>query len=88
MPPWATVGVQVGDEIVFARPTLDLDAVEATDARPWPPATVAAYQSGDEPVCVLVEVGAGGPPTRFLPGQARRLSTGLMDAAAVVEAAR
>lgn len=88
MPPWATVGVQLGDEIVYARPTLDLDAVEAADARQWPPVTVAAYQSGDEPVCVLVEVGSGGPPTRFEPGQARRLSTALLDAAVVVEAAR
>jgi hypothetical protein len=88
MPTWATVGVQLGEEIVYAHSTLDLDAVEATDARQWPPVTVAAYQSGDEPVCVLVEVGAGDPPTRFEPGQARRLSTALMDAAAVVEAAR
>lgn len=86
MPSWATVGVQLGDEVAYARPTLDLDAVETADARQWPPVTVAAYQSGDEAACVLVEVGAGGPPTRFLPGQARRLSTALLDAAAVAEA--
>lgn len=88
LPPWATVGVQLGDEVTFARPTIDLDVVEAADARQWPPVTVAAYQSGDEPVCVLVEVGAAGPPTRLLPGQARRLSAALLDAAAVAEGAR
>jgi transcriptional regulator with XRE-family HTH domain len=65
------VGVQLGEEAVFARPTLDLDAAEASDARQWPPVTVAAYQTVGEPVCVLVEVGASGPPTRFEPRQAR-----------------
>ena len=85
LPRWATVGVQLGDEIIFARPTLDLDAAEAADARQWPPVTVAAYQTADETVCVLVEVGASGPPTRFEPRQARRLSTALLDAADVVD---
>lgn len=88
VPPWATVGVQLIDEIVYAHPTLDLDEAEATSARQWPPVTVAAYQSGTDPVCVLVEVGAGGPPTRFVPSQARRLSTALLDAATIAEGAR
>lgn len=88
VPFWATVGVQLVDEVVYAHPMLDLDEAEATSARQWPPVTVAAYQSGSDPACVLVEVGAGGPPTRFLPSQARRLSTALLDAAATVEAAR
>lgn len=87
MPSWATVGVRLGEEVVYARPTLDLDAAEAADARPWPSVSVAAYQSADDPVCVLVEVGAGGPPTRLHPGQARRLSTALLDAVAVGKAA-
>ncbi len=88
VPSWATVGVQLVDEVVCAHPTLDLDEAEATSARQWPPVTVAAYQSGTDPVCVLVEVGAGGPPTRFVPSQARRLSAALLDAAAIVESAR
>lgn len=88
VPLWATVGVQLVDEVVYAHPTLDLDEVEATSARRWPPVTVAAYQSGPDPVCVLVEVGAGGPPTRLVPSQARRLSTSLLDAAAIAEGAR
>ena len=85
LPRWATVGVQLGEEVVFARPTLDLDAAEAADARQWPPVTVAAYQTAGEPACVLVEVGASGPPTRFEPRQARRLSTALLDAAHIVD---
>jgi hypothetical protein len=48
-------------------------------------ATVAAYQSGTDPVCVLVEVGPAGPPTRFTARQARRLSTALLDAAAIAD---
>ncbi|HEX6755345.1 MAG TPA: hypothetical protein VF109_05300 [Mycobacteriales bacterium] len=85
MPTWATIGVRLPDEVVFARPTLDLDAAEAADARQWPPVTVAAYQTTGSAPCVLVEVGAGGPPTRFEPGQARRLSAALLDAADVVD---
>jgi hypothetical protein len=85
LPRWATVGVQLGDEVIFARPTLDLDAADAADARQWPPVTVAAYQTAGEPACVLVEVGASGPPTRFEARQARRLSTALLDAADVVD---
>jgi len=88
LPGWATVGVQLGEEVVFARPTLDLDVAEAADARQWPPVTVAAYQTAGEPVCVLVEVGASGPPTRFEPRQARRLSTALLDAAELVDSVR
>jgi hypothetical protein len=41
LPRWVTVGVQLGDELIFARPTLDLDAADAADARQWPPVTVA-----------------------------------------------
>jgi hypothetical protein len=88
LPSWATVGVQLVDEVVYAHPTLDLDEVEAASARQWPPVTVAAYQSGTDPVCILVEVGAGGPPTRFVPSQARQLSTALLDAAAIAEGTR
>ena len=74
--------------MIFARPTLDLDAADAADARQWPPVTVAAYQTAGEPPVVLVEVGASAPPTRFEPGQARRLSTALLDAADVVDSTR
>jgi hypothetical protein len=88
LPRWATVGVQLGDEVIIARPTLDLDAAEAADARQWPPVTVAAYQTAGGPPLVLVEVGASAPPTRFEPGQARRLSTALLDAADVVDSIR
>jgi hypothetical protein len=35
-PSWATVGVQLTDELISARPTLDLDEAEATDVRQWP----------------------------------------------------
>jgi hypothetical protein len=78
----------LADEIVYAHPTLDLDEAAEASARQWPPVTVAAYQSGTDPVCVLVEVGAGGPPTQFHPSQARRLSTALLDAAGLAEDAR
>ena len=44
LPDWATSVSSSADEVVFARSTLDLDAVEAADARQWPPVTVAAYQ--------------------------------------------
>jgi hypothetical protein len=88
VPSWATVGVQLVDETVYAHPTLDLDEAEAASTRQWPPVTVAAYQSGSDPVCVLVEVGAAGPPTRLVPSQARQLSTALLDAAAIAEGAR
>ena len=88
LPPWATIGVHLSGEYTYARPTLDLDDDETPDARQWPPVTVAAYQSGPDPLCVLVEVGPAGPPTRFTPGQARRLSAALQDAATIVEGAR
>jgi hypothetical protein len=88
LPQWATVGVQLGHEVVFARPTLDLVAAEAADARQWPPVTVAAYKTDGRPACVLVEVGASASPTRFEPRQARRLSTALLDAAEVVDSIR
>lgn len=88
LPPWATLGVHLAGETTYAHPTLDLDDAEAADARQWPPVTVAAYQSGSAPVCVLVEVGPAGPPTRLTPGQARRLSTALLDAASIAEDAR
>ena len=88
LPSWATLGVHLHGEDTYARPTLDLDDAEAADARQWPPVTVAAYQSGTDPVCVLVEVGPGGPPTQFTPAQARRLCTAIQDAATVAEDAR
>jgi len=88
LPAWATVGVQLGEEVIFARPTLDLDAAESADARQWPPVTIAAYQTAGQPPWVLVEVGAAGPPTRFEPRQARRLSAALLDAADVVDSVR
>ena len=88
LPQWATVGVQLGDEVVFARPTLDLDATEAADARQWPPVTVAAYQTARAAACVLVEVGASAPPVRFETRQVHRLSTALLDAADIVDSIR
>lgn len=88
LPSWATIGVHLGGEFTYARPTLDLDDAETPDARQWPPVTVAAYQSGTEPLCVLVEVGPASPPTWFTADQARRLSAALQEAAAIVEDAR
>jgi hypothetical protein len=87
LPPWATIGVHLAGETIYARLTLDLDAAETADARQWPPVSVAAYQSGADPVCVLVEVGPGGPPTLFTADQGRRLSTAVLKAASIVEAA-
>jgi hypothetical protein len=88
LPVWASVGVQLADEVIFARPTLDLDEAEATDVRQWPPVTVAAYQEAETAAVVLLEVGASAPPVRLDPGQARRISTALLDAAAIVDEAR
>lgn len=70
--PWATIGMHLDGEYTYARPTLDLDDDETPDARQWPPVNVAVYQSGTDPLCVLVEVGPAGPPTPFTPDQARR----------------
>ena len=88
LPTWATLGVHLAGETIYARQTLDLDTAETADARQWPPVGVAAYRSGADPVCVLVEVGPGGPPTQFTADQARRLSTAVLEAASIVEAAR
>jgi len=65
-----------------------LGDVEAADARQWPPVTIAAYQATDTAPVVLLEVGASAPPIYLEPAQARRVSTALLDAAAVVEEAR
>jgi hypothetical protein len=88
LPTWATLGVHLAGETTYVHPTLDLDAAEAADARQWPPVTVAAHQSGTDPIGVLVEVGAAGPPTRFTPDQANHLSVALQRAAAIAEGAR
>lgn len=88
---WRTAGRPRPDPSSLAsstRPTLDLDTVETADARQWQPVTVAAYQVAGGPASVLVEVGASGPPTRFEPGQARRLSTALFEAADIVASIR
>ena len=84
LPSGATLGVHLAGETTYARPTLDLDDAETADARQWPPVTVAAYQSGTDPACVLVEVGPAGPPTTLSPHQAYRFASALMDAATVV----
>jgi len=86
LPPWATLGVHLAGETTYARPTLDLDLAETADARRWPPVTVAVYQSASSPVCVLIEVGPGGPPTRFTPMQAHRLAAAVLDAVRIAEA--
>lgn len=88
LPDWATIGVQVNDELIYARTTLDLDAAETESARQWREVTVAAYQTADAAPVVLLEVGASAPPVHLEPDQARRLSTALNDAAAVVDYAR
>jgi hypothetical protein len=72
LPDWASIAVQLADEVIFARPTLDLNEAEAADVRRWPP----------------VEVGASAPPVRLEPDQARRISTALLDAAVIVDAVR
>jgi hypothetical protein len=63
LPWWATRGIQLGDEVTYAHPTLDLDEAEAVDGLLWPPATVAAYQVTDELPVILIEVGPSAPPT-------------------------
>jgi hypothetical protein len=88
LPDWASVGVQLADEVIFARPTLDLDEAEAADVRQWPPVTVAAYQEAETAAVVLLEVGASAPPVRLEPDQARRISSALLDAAVIVAEVR
>jgi hypothetical protein len=88
LPGWATVGVRLDDEVIFARPTLDLDEAEVADVRQWPPVTVAAYQEVETAAVILLEVGASAPPVRLEPSQARRISTALLDAAAIVDEVR
>ena len=88
LPDWATVGVQLADEVIFARPTLDLDEAETADVRQWPPVTVAAYQEAETAAVVLLEVGTSAPPVRLEPDQARRISSALLDAAVIVDEVR
>ena len=88
LPDWASVGVQLADEVIFAQPTLDLDEAEAADVRRWPPVTVAAYQEAETAAVVLLEVGASAPPVRLEPDQARRISSALLDAAVIVDEVR
>jgi hypothetical protein len=88
LPDWASVGVQLADEVIFAQPTLDLDEAEAADVPQWPPVTVAAYQEAETAAVVLLEVGASAPPVRLEPDQARRISSALLDAAVIVDEVR
>jgi hypothetical protein len=88
LPDWATVGVQLGDEVIFARHTLDLDEAEAADVRQWPPVTVAAYQEAETAAVILLEVGASAPPVRLEPDQARSISSALLNAAVIVDEVR
>jgi len=78
----------VNNELIYARTTVDLDAAETESVRRWPEVTVAAYQTADASPVVLLEVGASALPVHLEPDQARRLSTALDDAAAVVDYAR
>ena len=88
LPDWASVGVQLADEVIFAQPTLDLDEAEAADVPQWPPVTVAAYQEAETAAVVLLEVGTSAPPVRLEPDQARRISSALLDAAVIVDEVR
>jgi len=86
LPSWADAGIQGPDGlIVFSGHTLDLDAVEAEDGRPWPPITVMAHQVVGVSTRVLLEVGPGGVPCTLLPRQARRIATSLFAAADLVD---
>lgn len=88
LPDWASIGVQLPEEVIFARPTLDLDEAEAANIRQWPPVTVAAYQEAETAAVILLEVGASAPPARLEPDQARRISSALLDAAVIVDEVR
>lgn len=86
LPEWAETGIRVPDgRLILARHTLDLDAAEVADGRPWPPITVMAHQVVGSSTAVVLEVGPGGMPC-FLPtDQARRIAASLTSAAGLVD---
>ncbi len=88
LPPWATLGVQLVDERVYAHPVLNTGDGEAMDGERWPSMTVEAYQTDDTPPVVLIEMGASGSPISLEPNQARSVASALSTAADLVDAAR
>ena len=88
LPPWADAGIRTPEGLVaYSGHTLDLDAAEADDGRPWPPITVMAHQAVGAGAGVLLEVGPGGVPCMLLAGQARRIATALVQAADIADRA-
>ena len=86
LPEWAETGIRVPDgRLMLSRHTLDLDAAEAEDGRPWPPITVMAHQIVGASTAVVLEVGPGGMPCFLLSGQARRIAASLTSAAELVD---
>jgi hypothetical protein len=86
LPAWAETGIRVPDgRLMLSRHTLDLDAAEAADGRPWPPITVMAHQVVGASTAVVLEVGPGGMPCFLLSSQARRIAASLMAAANLVD---
>jgi hypothetical protein len=86
LPGWAETGIRVPDgRLMLSRHTLDLDAAEAADGRPWPPITVMAHQVVGSSTAVVLEVGPGGMPCFLLSAQARRIAASLTSAADLVD---
>ena len=86
LPVWAETGIRVPDgRLMLSRHTLDLDAAEAADGRPWPPITVMAHQVVGASTAVVLEVGPGGMPCFLLSAQARRIAASLTSAADLVD---
>lgn len=86
LPAWADAGIRSPLGLIsYSGHTLDLDAAEAEDGRPWPPVTVMAHQVVGAGVAVLLEVGPAGVPCMLLPPQARRIASALTDAADLVD---
>jgi len=86
LPEWADAGIRSPDGLVaFSDHTLDLDAAEAEDGRPWPQITVMAHQVVGSGAGVMLEVGPGGMPCMLLSGQARRVAAALTAAADIAD---
>jgi hypothetical protein len=86
LPSWAQSGIQSPTGyLAYSRLTLDLDAEEEVDGRPWPPITVMVHQLAGADATVVFEVGPAGVPCSVLPRQARTVAAALTSAADLAE---
>jgi hypothetical protein len=86
LPAWADAGIRSPVGLIsYSGHTLDLDAAEAEDGRPWPPITVMAHEVVGAGASVILEVGPSGTPCTLMPVQARRLGAALLGAAELVD---